>query len=260
MSAVALRQATVALGGRAILDAASFELAEGEFVALLGPNGAGKTTLLRAILGLLPVASGTIEVFGRRPARGDRRIGYLPQARAVAKLRLRGRDLVAVAAGPDGWGASAGGRAARNEADWALAMAGAGALAERSVASLSGGQLQRLMLAQALLGRPRLLLLDEPLISLDLPAQRDVVALAARLSRELPATVLFSAHELTPLLGHVDRILYLGHGQAAIGTVDEIIRPEILSRLYGGPVEVVRAAGRLFVVSGDGPAHDGHGH
>ncbi len=259
MSTVVLDRARLALGDRVVLDQASFALRQGEFVALLGPNGAGKTTLLRAILGLVAPRSGRVEVFGSPPRRGDRRIGYLPQVRATTLPRVRGRDLVGVAAGARPFGTAA---AARDVAR-VLRLAGAEAIADMPVHALSGGQRQRLMLAQALLGRPRLLLLDEPLISLDLPGQRAVVELAAGLCRELEATVVFSAHELTPLLGHIDRVLYLGHGHAAIGAVEEIITTAVLSRLYGGPVDVVRAAGRVFVVSGDGRSDghsDGHAH
>ena len=258
MNAVALDRARLALGDRVVLDEASFSLRQGEFVALLGPNGAGKTTLLRAILGLVAPRAGRIKVFGDTARRGDRRIGYLPQVRGMALPRVRGRDLVAVAAGALPFGTAA---AARDVAR-ALRLAGAEEIAEAPVSDLSGGQRQRLMLAQALLGGPRLLLLDEPLISLDLPSQRAVVELAAGLCRELEATVVFSAHELTPLLGHIDRVLYLGHGHAAIGAVEEVITAPVLSRLYGGPVEVVRAAGRIFVVSGDGRSdgHSGHAH
>jgi zinc/manganese transport system ATP-binding protein len=259
LNAVAAERASIRLGGRDVLQDASFRLAPGEFVALLGANGSGKTTLLRAILGLVPLVSGTLEVFGASPTRGNAAIGYLPQACAAVAPRLRGRDLIAVAANGAGWGMPMPNRASRDEVARALRMVGAESLADRPAASLSGGQRQRLMLAQALLGRPRLLLLDEPLVSLDLPSQRDVVALAARICRELGAAVLFSAHELTPLVGHVDRVLYLGRGHAAIGTVEDVVTAPVLSRLYGGPVEVVHAAGRVFVVAAEATP-DGRGH
>jgi zinc/manganese transport system ATP-binding protein len=248
LNPVVLDRARLVLGERVLLEEASLALEQGEFVALLGPNGAGKTSLLRALLGLIPLRSGRIEVLGRPPARGDRRIGYLPQSRAAVTPRLRARDLIAVAAPV----------AARAEVTEAIRMAGADGFADLPFAALSGGQRQRLLFAQALLGRPRLLLLDEPLQNLDPPSQRAIADLAARACRDLGATVLFSAHELTPLLDHVDRVLYLGHGHAAIGPAAEVVTPAVLSRLYGGPVEVVRAAGRVFVVAGDGLVPDGH--
>ena len=241
------------MGGKVLLADVSFVLEPGRFIALLGPNGAGKTTLMRTILGLLTLQAGTISVFGAPPSRGDRRTGYLPQARAANPSFLRGRDLVEVAAGA--W--PFGGRAGRAEVARVLRQVGAHDIADVPLASLSGGQRQRLMLAQSLLGQPRLLLLDEPLISLDVPSQRATVELAATLCRDHGVTVLFSAHEITPLIDHIDQVLYLGQGEAALGSVEDVITGPVLSRLYGGPVEVVRAAGRIFVVSGDDPVR-GH--
>jgi zinc/manganese transport system ATP-binding protein len=119
------------------------------------------------------------------------------------------------------------------------------------LSELSGGERQRLLLAQCLLGNPRLLLLDEPLISLDPRHQTGVVELVRRVQRELNITVLFSAHELNPLLNSLDRVLYLGSGRAALGTVDEVISKPVLSRLYGSPIDVMRVNGRIFVMSGD---------
>ncbi len=235
-----------------MLDGASLAVRDGEFLGVLGPNGAGKTTLFRALLGLVAPASGSIAVFGAPPRHGDARIGYLPQSRSGAAARLRGWDVVASGAGGHRWGLPSRGAAVRAEVDRALDLVDARALARRPLGELSGGQRQRLLLAQALLGRPRLLLLDEPLMSLDPPAQAATVALARRVQRELGATVLLSAHELSPLLGAIDRVLFLGGGQAAIGDVDDVITSDTLSRLYGGPVEVVRAGGRLLIVPGKG--------
>ncbi len=184
--------------------------------------------------------------------RGNARVGYMPQVRGAAgDLRLRGRDFVASAADGQCWGLPIANAARRREVDWALGMVGATALARRPLCEISGGERQRLLLAQALLGRPRLLLLDEPLISLDPHHQRMVVELASGLQRELGITVLFSAHELNPLLGALDRVLYLGGGHAALGTVAEVITGPVLSRLYGSPIEVLRVGGRIFVMSGD---------
>ena len=268
MNAVELRNVSLALGGRAILDDISLDIAAGEFVGVLGPNGAGKTTLLRAILGLLPPRRGAIRVFGRAATRGSAEIGYMPQTRsAAAGLLLTGRNFLASAVNGHRIGLPLPGKAQRAEIDQALARVGAEGLAERPLAQLSGGERQRLLLAQALIGQPRLLLLDEPLISLDPRHQAEVVALVASLQRTLGITVLFSTHELNPLLGAVDRVLYLGNGQAALGTVEAVITGPVLSRLYGAEIEVVRLGGRIFVMSGghdmESAAHqheNGHGH
>jgi zinc/manganese transport system ATP-binding protein len=250
VKAVALDGVKLAIGNRTVLSHASFAIEEGEFVGVLGPNGAGKTTLMRAILGLVPAAAGTIRVLGEAATRGNPRVGYMPQTRSAAgALRLSGGDFVLSAANGHRWGLPLAGEAERKDAEWALEAVGARGLASRPLAEISGGERQRLLLAQALLGKPSLLLLDEPLISLDPNHQNAVVELVKRLQRELHITILFSAHELNPLLGVLDRVLYLGHGQAALGTVDEVITGPILSRLYQSDIEVVRVGGRIFVMS-----------
>ncbi len=251
--AIAFENVTLALGGRAVLAGVSFAIRAREFVGMLGPNGAGKTTLMRAVLGLLRPQNGVIRVLGRPSTHGNPAIGYMPQIRSrVAGLRLSGWDFVAATWRGHRLGLPHLGRDGRREVAWALEMVGAQDLAHRPLAETSGGEQQRLLLAQALIGRPRLLLLDEPLISLDPHRQREVVALARSLQTELGIAVLFSAHEINPLLGAIDRVLYLGQGQAALGTVDEVITGPVLSRLYGAPIEVVRLGGRIFVMS------DGH--
>jgi len=175
----------------------------------------------------------------------------MPQIRTTpAGRRLRGRDFVACAAYGQRWGRPWGDAAVRHSVDQALEKVGAQALARRPLADMSGGERQRLLLAQCLLGEPEILLLDEPLISLDPTHQKGVVDLVRKLQRDLNITVLFSAHELNPLLGALDRVLYLGHGRAALGTVDEVITGPVLSQLYGAPIEVERMHGRIFVMSG----------
>lgn len=262
VNTVELTGVTLGYTGRPILRDVSLSLRPGEFVGLLGPNGAGKTTLLRAILGLVRPSQGTIRVLGVAATRGNSRVGYMPQVRtALAGSRITGMDFVASAAGGERWGLPLGGVAARRDVDWTLDLVDATGLAGRALADLSGGERQRLLLAQALLGRPKLLLLDEPLISLDPRHQQAVVALVQRLQVELQMTVLFSAHELNPLLGAMDRVLYLGSGHAAIGPVSEVVTGPVLSRLYDAEIEVVRAAGRIFVLVGGHEAeHGAHRH
>ncbi len=259
MNAVELADVTLSLGGRVILDQVSLSIGPGEFVGVLGPNGAGKTTLMRAILGLVAPDHGRISVFGAPARRGDDAVGYMPQLRGgVANLPLSGWEFVASVVSGQRPGLAVRGRAVADEVARALGLVGASDLAGRRLAAMSGGERQRLLIAQALIGRPRLLLLDEPLISLDPAHAQAVVALVARLCRELGITVLFSAHELTPLLGVIDRVLYLGRGQAALGTLDEVITGPVLSRLYGAPIEVARVHGRIFVMSGGDDVQGGH--
>lgn len=270
-SALTVEHVTLELGGRPILKDASFSVEAGEFIGVLGPNGAGKTTLMRAMLGLLPLSKGAIRVNGAAVVRGNASIGYMPQIRSgLAGRRVRGRDFVAMAADGHRWGLPRASAAANADVDRVLDLVDGRALAARPLSELSGGERQRLLLAQCLLGDPKLLLLDEPLISLDPRHQTGVVDLVRRVQRELGITVLFSAHELNPLLNSIDRVLYLGNGRAALGTIDEVITKPVLSQLYGSPIDVMRVNGRIFVMAGDvevdkldhahedGP--DGHSH
>ncbi|MFM0603845.1 ABC transporter ATP-binding protein [Paraburkholderia sediminicola] len=247
-----LEHVTLELGGRSILRDTGFVVNQGEFIGVLGPNGAGKTTLMRAVLGLVPAASGAIRLLGQPVARGNASIGYMPQTRsALAGRRVRGRDFVAMAADGHRWGLPHADSKTRADVERVLDLVGGRKLAERPLSELSGGERQRLLLAQCLLGNPKLLLLDEPLISLDPHHQKSVVELVRRVQQELGIAVLFSAHELNPLLNSLDRVLYLGSGVAALGTVDEVITRPVLSRLYGSPIDVMRVNGRIFVMSGD---------
>jgi len=266
LSALSFDNVTIRLGGRDILSAASFGIKDGEFVGMLGPNGAGKTTLIRAALGLVPVASGAIAVLDRPATRGNAHIGYMPQTRlAVAGLRLRGWDVVASAAIGGRFGFASLDKATRREIDWALDQVGARGLARRSIGELSGGERQLVLLSQALIGKPRLMMLDEPLISLDPAHQKSVVEIARRICDDLKVAILFSAHELNPLVNAIDRVLYLGGGQAVIGAVEDVVTGPVLSRLYGAEIEVVHIKDRYFVMAGDvdverdAHRHDDHG-
>jgi zinc/manganese transport system ATP-binding protein len=250
VNAIELDRVTLALGGRVVLSGVTLSVRAGEFVGVLGPNGSGKTTLMKALLGLVHPAAGTVRVFGEPPRRGSSSIGYMPQARGhIPDFRISGRDFIGAAVDGERWGlpTSKGKVRARTEA--ALAAVDALHLAERPIDEMSGGERQRLLLAQAFFGEPRLLLLDEPLIGLDPRNQGRVVDLVRSLARQRGITVLFSAHELNRLLGAIDRVLYLGNGQAALGTVSEVVTAPVLSRLYGADIQVVRVAGNLFVLS-----------
>ena len=268
MNVIELDGATLAIGGRDILVDASFAIRRGEFIGVVGPNGAGKTTLMRAILGLLPPRAGSLRVFGRAPQRGDPQIGYLPQVRTVMPdLRVRGFDFIASSVRGERWGMPSLTRGDRAMIEKTLTAIGAADLAGRPLSEMSGGERQRLLLAQALLGEPQLLLLDEPLISLDYRYQETVINLVRRFARERGITVLFSAHELNQLIGTLDRVLYLGNGHAALGTVAEVATAPVLSKLYGTDIQVVQADGHIFVLSRgrdverQDHTHDhGHGH
>jgi zinc/manganese transport system ATP-binding protein len=251
LTAISLDQVSLSIGGKQILSDITLDVGEGEFVGLLGANGAGKTTLIKAVLGLLPLKGGTIRVLGEAARRGNPAVGYLPQTHSVhLSHRLSGRDFLAASVRGHRWGLPIATAADAREIDRCLETVGALDLGRRTLQEMSGGERQRLLIAEALIGQPRVLLLDEPLIGLDPHQQRVVVELVHDLSRELKLTVLFSAHELNQVLGAIDRVLYLGQGHAALGSVDEVINPATLSRLYGAPIDVLRADGHIFVLSG----------
>ncbi len=262
MTALSFDNVTIRLGGRDILSTASFDIEDGEFVGVLGANGAGKTTLMRAALGLIPVASGAIAVLDCPATRGNAQIGFMPQSRgAIAGLRLTGWDVVASAAIGGRFGFVTLDKATRREIDWALDEVGARDLARRSMGELSGGERQLVLLSQALIGKPRLMMLDEPLISLDPAHQKSVVEIARRIRDDLKVAILFSAHELNPLVNAIDRVLYLGGGAAVIGAVEDVVTGPVLSRLYGTDIEVVHIKNRYFVMAGDVDVEsDAHRH
>ena len=258
-SALAFDDVAIDLGARRVVSGATFAIPPGAFVAVLGPNGAGKTTLMRAVLGLTPTAAGRITVAGEAPRRGNAAIGYMPQfRRGAAQLGLTGFDLVLGALGGGRWGRPFASRADRRLAADALAEVDAGELARRPVSELSGGERQRVLFAQALLGAPGLLLLDEPLANLDPGHGRGIVDAVRRVAARRAATVLFCAHEINPLLGAADLVLYLGGGGVALGTVDDVINADVLSRLYRTPIHVARLDGRIYVMARDGDLA-GHG-
>jgi zinc/manganese transport system ATP-binding protein len=265
-SALTITGLTLTLGGHEILKDVNAEISPGEFVGIFGPNGAGKTTLVRALVNTLRPSAGRIEIFGQPPARASHEIGYMPQSNAGLELTaLSARALLEAVAQGERWGIPWTTPAIRAEVERVLQLTSAGSYADRPFTQLSGGERQRVMLAQALLGAPKILVLDEPLAGLDPRRQSELIECIEGVQHHTNATVLFVAHDMNPLLQVMDRVLYIAGGGAVLGTVDEVVTSEKLSRLYGFPIEVVRAGGRVFVVSRDGnvaelACHDGHTH
>lgn len=256
-----IRDAALRRDGRELWSGLNLDVAAGELVAVLGPSGSGKTTLMRAILGLEPLSAGTITVDGRSVrGHGNRSIGYIPQSRPLPPdTALRGRDLVALGVNGHRFGLPVPRRSDAKRVAALVDAVGAGDFADRPVGVLSGGEQQRLRVGQALADDPTLLLCDEPLTSLDLANQQAVIGLIDRHRTQHDAGVLLVTHDINPLLGKVDRILYIANGRFTLGTPGEVLRSDVLSDLYGANVFVLRAGDRLVVV-GAPDAEESHHH
>jgi zinc/manganese transport system ATP-binding protein len=257
-----VRGAALQRGDRELWSGLDLTVEAGEFIAVLGPSGSGKTTLLRSILGLQPLSSGEIRVAGGAVRKGNRRIGYVPQQRSLAPdTSMRARDLVALGVQGSRFGFPVPHRGDRAKVDELLASVGASHFADRRVGLLSGGEQQRLRVGQALADEPSLLLCDEPLSNLDLANQVAVTDIIDRQRRERDAAVLFVTHDINPILGRVDRILYIAGGRFVLGTPEEVLQTRVLTELYGTPVFVLRAGDRLVVVGvPDAEPHHDHDH
>jgi zinc/manganese transport system ATP-binding protein len=256
---ISVRGAAVRRAGRTVWSGVDVTVRAGEFVAVLGPNGVGKSTFLQVLLGLIEPSAGEVRVLGTPPGQANRRIGYLPQRHAFdAGTRVRGIDIVRLGWDGDRWGVPMpfaerlGGRkatAARERVDEVVELVGASAYAHRPVGQLSGGEQQRLLIAQALIRRPDLLLLDEPLDSLDVTNQASVSALIQEVCRSQDVAVMLVAHDVNPILPYLDQVLYLAHGGAVMGSPEEVITADTLTMLYGTAIDVLRdRTGRLVVV------------
>ncbi|MFI1256434.1 metal ABC transporter ATP-binding protein [Streptomyces netropsis] len=245
---ISLEGAGLAYDGKALWRGLTFDVRPGEFLAVLGPNGSGKTSLLRVFLGRQPLTAGSVTVLGGPPHNGSRRIGYVPQHKILpAVTALRARDLVRLGLDGHRWGPRTASAATRSRVNELLEVVGATAYADVPLGRLSGGELQCVRIAQALATDPRILLCDEPLLSLDLHHQRSVTALVDRRRRSAGTAVVFVTHEINPVLGMVDRVLYLARGGFRIGPPDEVMTSATLSRLYGTRVDVVRVRDRIVV-------------
>ena len=252
---LAVKQASVSLSGRDILHNIDFTLAPGEFCGLIGANGSGKTTLLRTILGFTKLTKGSIAV---QAEKGSPSVGYVPQKFMLDPfMPMRARDLVALGLDGHRLGFPLRSKEHWRKVDEMLEAVDATQFADQRVGALSGGQQQRILIAHALVRRPHLLVLDEPLANLDVRSAAGIVALLRRVSREFQATILLSAHDMNPLLAAMDRVIYLAHGRAAVGRTDAVVRTEVLSRLYGYHVDVIRVHGRILVVAAEGETDAG---
>jgi zinc/manganese transport system ATP-binding protein len=248
-SALSLRGAGMSFGDRVLWSDLDLELQPGEFLAVLGPNGAGKSTLLKAVLGQQPLSAGELLIGDRPPGRGSDRVGYVPQQKSMdAATPLRARDLVALGIDGHRWGLRRRSPAEKARIAGALEAVGATGYADAPLGLLSGGEQQRVRIAQALATDPALLLCDEPLLSLDLRHQRAVADMIDRRRREHATAVVFVTHEINPVLDLVDRVLYIANGGHRIGPPGEVLTSETLSALYRTPVDVLNVRGRVVVV------------
>jgi len=260
---LSLRQATLRFGQRELWGGLDLDVAPGEFVAVIGPNGTGKTSLLKVILGQQQLTSGSVTLMGEPVHDGNRRIGYIPQQKLIDQTSpLRARDLVAFGLNGHRWGLPISSAADKRRIDVALDAVGATSYATAPVSSLSGGEQQRVRVGQSIVGDPRLLLCDEPLLSLDLNHQRGVSELIDQQRRRLNTAVVFVTHDVNPILAMVDRVLYLAGGTFRVGTPDEVLRSEVLSEMYQTDVDVIRTRGRIIVVGvpDGGTPIDEHAH
>ncbi|MFB7934117.1 metal ABC transporter ATP-binding protein [Streptomyces sp. NPDC056039] len=259
---ISLRGAALSYGAREVWSGLDLDVRAGEFLAVLGPNGAGKTSFVRALLGRRPLSAGTLTVLGRPARDAAREIGYVPQQAALsAQAMLRARDLVRFGIDGHRFGPRPRTGGVRRRVDEILESVGASGYADVPLGMLSGGERQRVRIGQALATDPRLLLCDEPLLSLDLNHQRAVTELIDARRRSHDTAVVFVTHEINPVLGMVDRVLYLAPGGHRVGSPDEVLTSESLSRLYGTQVDVVRVRGRVVVAGApDDPAAQAHRH
>lgn len=257
-----LRDAGLSYGPRKLWSGLSLDVEAGEFLAVLGANGSGKTSLLRAILGLQPLTEGSLRVTGQPVRRSRRRIGYVQQQRRTDPLTpLRAKDIVRQGLDGHRWGIGRPGHVPWDQVAKALSAVDADRYADMPIGLLSGGEQQRVRIAQALVTDPALLLCDEPLLSLDLSSQRTITSLVDRRRRDQQTAVVFVTHEINPILPYVDRVLYLAGGSFRVGSVSEVLNTETLSELYGVPIEVIRSRGRILVAGiPDGAEQDGHVH
>ncbi len=253
---LSIKNGTLRFGKRTLWENLELTIKPGEFLVILGPNGTGKTSLLKAMLGLNELSGGTIRIQGELPHRGNSQIGYIPQQKAFDRdLPIRGRDLVHFGLDGHRFGFVRHDKNAWHRVDEVIKEVGASNYADKPIGLLSGGEQQRLRVAQALLGKPDLLLCDEPLLSLDLKSQQAVSELINSYRQRFNTAVMFVTHDINPVLSMVDRVLYLVGGKWAIGTPEEVLNTKSLSRLYGTTIDVLRVRDRIIVVNTNDNEH-----
>jgi zinc/manganese transport system ATP-binding protein len=256
-----LQKASLSLGGRKLWNNLSLSVNAGEFIAILGPNGAGKTSLLQVLLGLEELSDGVAMIGNKKPRRGNKLIGYIPQQRSFDKsLPMRGRDLVQLGLNGQKYGFGALSADENKRVDQAIAQVEATSYANKPIGLLSGGEQQRLRIAQSLVSQPKLLLCDEPLLSLDLASQKSITKLIHEYKESSAAAVLFVTHEINPILPWVDRVLYIAAGRWVIDTPENVLQSETLSKLYGTPIDVLKVRGRVLVVGAEDIGTDEAAH
>jgi zinc/manganese transport system ATP-binding protein len=254
---VRIKKASLAFGDKVLWKNLNLDISPGEFIAVIGANGSGKTVLLKAIMGQLPLSAGSIELMGKEVRSGSRAIGYIPQHRQPDQsIPLRVRDLLRLGLDGHRFGLPLPSKKTRDRVNGFLELVGAKELANTPIGQLSGGQLQRVRVAQAVIDDPKLILADEPLSALDLKQQSVIAELIDSRRKQTGAAVLFVTHDVNPILGQIDRVLYLANGKFSIGTPDEVLRSDVLSKLYGRDVDVVRNQGRIAVLGSSD--HDHH--
>ena len=255
---VSAKNLAVGYAGRPVWKDANFSIGRGEFVAVIGPNGSGKTTLLRLLLGLQHPISGTIKVFNAAPRRGNPKIGYVPQRHTIGnEINIECVELVRLAFSGNKWGLSLSSREEKRAAFDALDVVGATELANKSLGSLSGGEAQRVFLAEALISKPEMLLLDEPLSNLDIRRTKDLVGLIDKVVKTRNVTTFLIAHDINPLIPFLDKVIYLANGKVATGEPEEVLTSKRLTELYGTRIEVLRDSGGNMVVVGGENHHEG---
>ena len=250
----------VGYGSKLVWRDASFEVHRGEFVAVIGPNGAGKTTLFRLLLGVQRPTRGSLTVFGEPPRRGNGRIGYVPQRHAIDnETHVAADSLVRLGMSGTRWGPGLSLRSEKQAAADALAAVGATEIGAEPLGALSGGELQRVFLAEALVGHPEMLLLDEPLSNLDIRRTRELVEVVHRLVTQRHVTTLLVAHDINPLIECLDKVIYIANGHVATGPPEEVLTSSSLSELYGVPVEVLHDSRNNIVIVGGEDPHEREG-
>ena len=234
---------TLGYGRRRILENLNFTFRTGDYIGIVGPNGAGKTTLLHAILGSLAPQNGTVTQH-RKPLT----FGYVPQSQTMDdQFPLTALDIVLM-----GRYRSLGlfrrpSAEDKDRAHLALEQVGVPDLAPRLFREFSGGQKQRTLMARALVSDPDVLVLDEPTNDMDVAAEHATMELVDQLHDERGLLVLMVSHMLNVVVNHVRQVALVGGGQFEMGTVEEIVTPATLKRLYNLPLEVVEV-GRKRVV------------